>query len=99
MWKDLPIRQLVLFSTSICQEFVSGSVKVERERSRINIFFLSLNIVQENNRPTKQPHVYKAGCLDQRAEAKEAENLQGASIKEEGFQEECLIVKGCMTDT
>lgn len=74
MWKDLPIRQLVLFSTSICQEFVSGSVKVKRERSRTNIFFfffLSLKIVQENNKPMKQPHVYKAGCLDQRAEAKE----------------------------
>lgn len=72
MWKDLPIRQLVLFSTSICQEFVSGSVKVKREKSLINIF-LSLKIVQENNKPMKQPHVYKAGCLDQRAEAKEVQ--------------------------
>lgn len=40
----------------------------------------------------KQLHVYKAGCLDHRAGAKEV------PINED-FQEERLIVKGCMTDT
>ena len=40
----------------------------------------------------KQLYVYKAGCLDPRAGAR-------AVPVNEGFQEECLIVKGCMTDT
>lgn len=41
----------------------------------------------------KQPYVYKASCLDQRSEAEEGWNLQGVSINE-GFQGECIIVKG-----
>lgn len=43
----------------------------------LNIFFLYWQIIKADNEPNKRLHIYKTGCLDQRAEAKSSLNLQG----------------------
>lgn len=89
VWKNLPSRWFYS-SPPLCQVFVSGSVKVKGKKKYL--LFLTILKLKNKNNLMKQLYVYKAGCLDPRAGAR-------AVPVNEGFQEECLIVKGCMTDT